>query len=382
MQFSAELEGVAAGGVGNMIDELHDGVGALELWPFKATQARKEISAKPDARQSAREWTRDAGVEPVAGCGRVEIARQCRLVKAVISKARLIHPMRIGSPRPASANHLSPRVNLRPPLRLQLRKVFDRPCVVPEEVHAANAVILVDVEIHFAERVVNGDVVGESIRDVDVWIIVRGETSPVACTRERATGNQKTGWADAGTPWLLQVRNHVNNAVRAVTGLGTEEAVWSRHSVHDGRGHRDHRRAGDAPERVSYAIDLPLVSPKEKDLVFDNRAADAAAVLLQRSCEFGVGYGVEKVSRVHYAVATKREPGAVNLVCAGLETHVNHRPRFPPEFGRCKFFHIEFLNRVDGQNRRRIASDTGAVDDGLARVGLAVEQALNEVGVV
>src|SRR4029077_14343766 len=242
MQFSAELEGVAAGGVGNMIDELHDGVGALELWPFKATQARKEISAKPDARQSAREWTRDAGVEPVAGCGRVEIARQCRLVKAVISKARLIHPMRIGSPRPASANHLSPRVNLRPPLRLQLRKVFDRPCVVPEEVHAADAVILVDVEIHFADRVVNRDVVGESIRNSNALRVVCGETGSV--TRDRtaragAPGDVQAGGAGRDSP-RLKVCYHVGNAVGAVAGHGAEEAVGSGDAVYDGRGQGNH----------------------------------------------------------------------------------------------------------------------------------------------
>src|SRR5208282_2608276 len=143
------------------------GVRALELWPFEAAQSGKEVAAKPDARQSAREWTRDTGVEPVAGRGRVEIARQCRLVKAVISEACFIHPARTGIPRPTSANHLGARVNLRPPLRLILRKVFDRPRIVSEEVHPADAVILVDVEIHFADRIVNGDVVGEPIRDID-----------------------------------------------------------------------------------------------------------------------------------------------------------------------------------------------------------------------
>ena len=44
-----------------------------------------------------------------------------------------------------------------------------------------------------------------------------------------------------------------------------------------------HKGAGDASERVSYVIDLPFVSAKEKDFVFDNRAADAAAVLFQCS---------------------------------------------------------------------------------------------------
>src|ERR1700686_3321093 len=172
MQLAAELERVRAGSVGNLIDELLDGVGSLELRPFEATQAGKEISAKPDARQSAREWTRDAGVEPVAGRGCVQIARQCRLIKAVISKACFIHPAWTGSPRPTSANHLGPRVDVRSPPRLQLGKVFYRSCVVPEEVHPANAVVLVEVDVHFADCVLNLDVVGESIRNSNALRVV------------------------------------------------------------------------------------------------------------------------------------------------------------------------------------------------------------------
>ena len=38
--------------------------------------------------------------------------------------------MGIGIPRPVSANHLGACVNVRPPFRLQLRKVFHRPRVV------------------------------------------------------------------------------------------------------------------------------------------------------------------------------------------------------------------------------------------------------------
>src|ERR1039458_189162 len=168
--------------------------------------------------------------------------------------------------------------------------------------------------------------------------------------------------------------DRVGDAVGAVAGY--EKAV-ARVGLRGGP-----KGAGDAAERVSYVIDLPFVSAKEKDLVFDDRAADAAAVLFQRSRELGVGNGVEKVAGVRHTVAPKREPGAVNLVGAGLETHVNHRSRLPPEFGRCKFFHVKLLNRVDRQNRLGIAGDAGSFDDGLAGVGLAVKQALNEVGVV
>ena len=74
-------------------------------------------------------------------------------------------------------------MNVRPPLRLQLRKVFNRPRVVSEEVHAADAVVLVEVDIYFTHCIVDVDIVGESVRDIDVWIIVRGEARPVARNR-------------------------------------------------------------------------------------------------------------------------------------------------------------------------------------------------------
>ena len=66
MNLTAELDGVLAGGVGNVVDELGDGIRPLELRPFETTQAGKEVAAKPDAGQSARVRTRDAGVETVS----------------------------------------------------------------------------------------------------------------------------------------------------------------------------------------------------------------------------------------------------------------------------------------------------------------------------
>ena len=89
-------------------------------------------------------------------------------------------------------------MNVRPPLRLQFGKVFHRPRVVPEEVHPADAVLLIDVVIHLADRVVDRDVVGESVWDVDVWIVVRREAGSVAGNRgagERAA-RQLANWQD------------------------------------------------------------------------------------------------------------------------------------------------------------------------------------------
>src|SRR5664279_1362221 len=81
MNLAAELDGVIARCVGNVVAELRDGVRPLELWPFEATQAGKEVAGKPDTRQSSRERAAYAGVEAIGGLGRcIQIARECRLV--------------------------------------------------------------------------------------------------------------------------------------------------------------------------------------------------------------------------------------------------------------------------------------------------------------
>jgi len=47
MEFPAELEGMLAHNIGNVVDQLEI-VSALELWPLKTTQTRKEVSPKTD----------------------------------------------------------------------------------------------------------------------------------------------------------------------------------------------------------------------------------------------------------------------------------------------------------------------------------------------
>src|SRR6202521_5686058 len=193
MQFSAELDRVAARRAGNMVDELHDGVRSLKLRPLETTQAGKEISAKPDARESTRVRTREASVESITAPGRFQIARHGRLVEAVVADACFIHPERAWSPRPASSKHLSASMNDRPPPRLQLGEVFHRSRVISKEVHSADTVLIVEVEVHFANRVVDLDVVGESVGDIDARIIVDREAAAVTCPCGRAASDIPAG---------------------------------------------------------------------------------------------------------------------------------------------------------------------------------------------
>src|SRR5271165_6413966 len=78
VQLAAELQGMLAGCVGNVVNDLGDGVGPLELRPFE-TAGSGEITGKRNARQSAGVWPGHAGVKTVTGCRGIEIAGQGRL---------------------------------------------------------------------------------------------------------------------------------------------------------------------------------------------------------------------------------------------------------------------------------------------------------------
>src|SRR4030081_714005 len=57
MDFAAEFEGMLAGVVGDVINELSDGFRPLKLGPLEPPQAGKKIPTKANARQPAGEWT-------------------------------------------------------------------------------------------------------------------------------------------------------------------------------------------------------------------------------------------------------------------------------------------------------------------------------------
>ena len=145
-------------------------------------------------------------------------------------------------------------------------KVFDRSCVVPEEVHAADAVVLVDVEIHFADHIVNGDVVGQLIRDIE-WCSQSygGELSSVArnrpTSRDRAPGRYSSWPGPIVTLLFLKIRHRVGDAeVGAAASYGCAKAVVG--VVH----RRGHKWAADASVGVSYVIQLALqAGPEEED---------------------------------------------------------------------------------------------------------------------
>ncbi len=137
----------------------------------------------------------------------------------------------------------------------------------------------------------------------------------------------------------LKVRRGVGNTLRAIAG-GENRAT--------GAGAR--QRNGDRDltlEGISHGVALPFVSRKEEELVLADRAAQAAAVLLQIQRRFRVGHGVEEVAGVERGVAAKRITRPVKLVRARLERHVDNGAGRPAVLRRGILNHLELLNRVD-----------------------------------
>src|SRR5579871_3874008 len=167
MEFGAQLDGMLAGRVRDVIDKLRNGIRTLELGPLESAEAREEIAAEADTRQAAGERPAHAGIQTVTGRWRVQIARQRRLIQAVVAGPRFVHPARARSPDPASTNHLRPRVNVREPILLQLGKIFHRARVVSEEVSTVDAVTIVQVIVDLSHNIIDMDDVVEPIRNSD-----------------------------------------------------------------------------------------------------------------------------------------------------------------------------------------------------------------------
>ncbi len=150
--------------------------------------------------------------ESVAGCGSVDVAGQCGLVEAVVAEAGFVDPARAGSPDPVSSDDLGAGVNLGAPVGLQLGKVFHRAVVVSEEIHAADAIALVEVVIDLGQQVVDAHVVWKSLNNVDALRVVNREASAIAGyggARDAAARNLLAGGADGDA-----VGEQVGNCIR------------------------------------------------------------------------------------------------------------------------------------------------------------------------
>src|SRR4029077_4454866 len=88
----------------------------------------------------------------------------------------------------------------------------------------------------------------------------------------------------------LKISHCVGNAVGAVTGKAKRTGSIV--------GNVLHRRASYPAERIADVVTLPFISGEEKRLILDERSAQAAAKLLQRSLQLRARGCVEEVPRV------------------------------------------------------------------------------------
>src|SRR5207302_5069134 len=274
MDLGTELQRVLAEGVGDMVDELEAGIGALNLGPVESPKLLREFvpTGDVDAGKAAVQRIGDARIEAVARGRPIVIVGESRLIQAVVAKARFVYKARAGDEGPVRAQNLGAGVNLGQPLRLQLLRVGNSAGIVSKEVASADHVAVADVVIDLYYGVVGADGVGQSIVDgggpVRIGAVVRGKALAIA-------GNRRAQGAAAD----LQTHRTDRNAFALHLGEGVDDAggriTGGIACARQRDGQRRGQRAGIA-DRVA----LPFVGSKEEHSILDEGAADAAPKLL------------------------------------------------------------------------------------------------------
>src|SRR6267378_169376 len=316
MEFTAKPNGVTASRIGDVIDELKARVGSLNLGPVKAAQFLREHIEIGDLNtgESTVQRIGHSCVESILRCGNVVVAYESGLVKAVISEAGFIYPPRARGPSPVFAEHLSASVNVGEPLRLNLKRIGDRPRVVAKKIQAAEVVVIIWLKIDFPNHVVDAHSVGQAVVDLcrtrRIRTIVDGEPFPIAADRvrrgESAARNLKADRAH-GAP----TREHISNGVRDAVGTISRAAE----RTISGIGQRN-RCPSVELACIADRVPLPLISSEVKQFALDDRAPGGSAKLLQVARVFRLTDRIEEVAGVKRRVASKCISRTVKLVRA------------------------------------------------------------------
>ncbi len=297
-------------------------------------------------------------------CGRfVVIGGVGGLSQTVVSETRFVHPVRIGNIGPVGARDLRTCVNESEPLRLELKGVVHRSGIVAEEIARADSAAIVEVIINFCDGVVGANGVWEA-GDKRIGLRVV-EREPFSIARYRRAENAaRDVQADLAGRHAVgdQIGNCIGNAA-----AGAEAGIGGG-NVHD--------------RRIADRVALAFIAAEEKQFILNHRTAGRAAKLFECARCFGGAGDVENVAGIKRGIAAESVSAAVERVGARFQGYIYDRARFPAVLRRGIFDQIEFLNGVDGEDCRGIAGDAGAVDDALSRKWLAIEKAVDEVGVV
>ena len=138
------------------------------------------------------------------------------------------------------------------------------------------------------------------------------------------------------------------------------------------RGHQQAEVRGDS-------LALSFVRAKEESLVFDDRSAQRRAELVVAESALGIRIAVKKISRVHGVVAQEFESRTVKMIRPRLGDDVDHRAAVASVFGAELRLQVEFLDRVNRQNRSRSSADAGLVESGIVEKRIVVVGAVERV---
>ena len=116
-----------------------------------------------------------------------------------------------------------------------------------------------------------------------------------------------------------------------------------------------------ARKGLPNGVTLPFIAGEEEDLVFFDRSANRAAVLLERHLRLGARSGapfgdlIEEIARIKRCLAAESVRRAVQRIRARLDSDIDYRAGLPAIFRPGIFLDIELLDGVNRQNRSRIA---------------------------
>ena len=222
--------------------------------------------------------------------------------------------------------------------------------------------------------VVGADGVGQSIVDgggpVRIGAVVRGKALAIA-------GNRRAQGAAAD----LQTHRTDGNAFALHVGEGVDDAGGRITGGIVGARQRDGQRRGERAG-VADRVALPFVGSKEEHSILDDGAADAGPKLLEISRVLCLRRRIEVVAGVERCVAAESIGSSVHAVGPRLQAYVDNGSRFPAVLCGRILLEVELLDRIDRQDRGRVSGNAGTIDDALSGEGLAVEEAVDEVGVI
>src|ERR1700746_735666 len=313
MDLCTELQRMLAEGVGDMVDELEAGIGALNFGPVESTKLLREFvpTGDVDAGKAAVQRIGDARIEAVTRGRDIVIVGESRLVQAVVAKARFVYQARVGDEGPVCAQNLGAGVNLGQPLWLQLLRVGNSAGIVPKEVASADHVAVADVVIDLYDGIVGADGIRQSIVDGrgPVWIgaVVRGKALAIA-------GNGRAQGAAAD----LQTNRTDGNAFALHLGEGGDDAGGRITGGIAGAGQGDSQRRGQRAG-IANGVSLSFVSSEKEKTISDDRTADARAELFEIPRVLRLRRGIEVVACVERSIAAESIGGSVHAVGPRLQ---------------------------------------------------------------